>query len=102
MEKKPEATRYGIGEWYGKRIDRLTTEERARNATLKGINKAPCPFRPADEGCNDGLRISEIVLTTLESSVEGLTAGVPVSRDEFEDALRKTIIGKKGKAVRLS
>lgn len=53
-------------------------------------------------GPNNGLRISEIVLTTLESSVEGLTAGIPVSRDEFEDALRKTIIGKKGKAVRLS
>jgi hypothetical protein len=54
------------------------------------------------DGPNGELWLNEIVLTTLESSVEGLTAGVPVTKKEFEKELISYLLGKKDKVVRLS
>lgn len=47
-----ESTRYGIGEWYGRRIETISAQDRLRYATLTGINKEPCPHRPGKEMCN--------------------------------------------------
>ena len=48
------------------------------------------------------LNVSEIVYTTLESSVEGLTAGQPVDRQEFERELEKYYTTESTKLIRLS
>jgi hypothetical protein len=50
--KTYEGTRYGIGEWYGRRIEAIPVDDRMRYAMLKGINKEPCPHRPGSEFCN--------------------------------------------------
>ncbi|HEX9654307.1 MAG TPA: NotI family restriction endonuclease [bacterium] len=54
------------------------------------------------DGPNGELRLDVIVLTTLESSVEGLTAGVPVTKEEFERELSSYLVTKNDKVVRLS
>ncbi|MGQ0812095.1 MAG: NotI family restriction endonuclease [Nitrospiraceae bacterium] len=37
------------------------------------------------------LRRHDVVLTTLEDAVEGLTGGVPVTLDEFETSIREKL-----------
>ncbi len=54
------------------------------------------------DGPGGELRLKEVILTTLESSVEGLTAGVPVTKEEFEKELISYLVGKRDKVVRLS
>jgi len=44
--------RYGIGEWYGRRIDAISASDKIRYATLSGSNKEPCPYRPGEGKCN--------------------------------------------------
>jgi len=51
-KKTPQRTRYGIGEWYGRRFTTLSPEDRKRYAQLKGIKKEECPFRPDKGMCN--------------------------------------------------
>ncbi|MCG8605202.1 hypothetical protein MJD09_09415 [bacterium] len=53
------------------------------------------------DGPEGELRISEVVLTTLESSVEGLTAGEPITKEEFEEELAFYLAKRKDKVIRL-
>ena len=53
------------------------------------------------EGKNRDLKIYTTVFTTLESSVEGLTAGKPTSKENFERELQGYLSGKKEKLIRL-
>jgi len=53
-----------------------------------------------DQTSND-LYIFKTVYTTLESSVEGLTAGSPISKENFEKELREYLHGKEEKLIRL-
>lgn len=46
-------------------------------------------FSEADEGRRFSLTPGELFVTTLERATEGLTCGVPVSRDEFEGRILK-------------
>ncbi len=46
--KTSESTRHGIGEWYGKRIETISTPDRVKYANVKGINQEPCPHRPGN------------------------------------------------------
>lgn len=50
--KRKEPTRFGIGEWYGKRLDYLSPLERKSFASLKSTKEMPCPFRADLENCN--------------------------------------------------
>jgi hypothetical protein len=54
------------------------------------------------DGPEGELRVSEVVLTTLESSVEGLTAGEPITREEFEKELASYLAKREDKVIRLS
>lgn len=54
------------------------------------------------DGPNGALRVSDVVLTTLESSVEGLTAGEPITREEFEQELSSYLEKRRDKVIRLS
>jgi hypothetical protein len=47
------------------------------------------------------IKIHNIVFTTLESSVESLTAGKPISKEKFEMELQGYLTGKKDKLIRL-
>jgi hypothetical protein len=53
------------------------------------------------EGKKRKLKIYTSVFTTLESSVEGLTAGKPVSKENFEIELQGYLSGKEEKLIRL-
>lgn len=50
---------------------------------------------------NNDLYIQEKVFTTLESSIEGLTAGNPISKENFEEELKGFLSGNKEKLIRL-
>ncbi|MFQ5864599.1 MAG: NotI family restriction endonuclease [bacterium] len=50
--KSYENTRYGIGEWYGRRIETIAALDRVKYARITGINKQPCPHRPEKNMCN--------------------------------------------------
>lgn len=53
MERKSsESTRYGIGEWYGKRIGTISSSQRLKYAKIRGINKELCPHGPRKTMCN--------------------------------------------------
>ncbi|MFQ5707008.1 MAG: NotI family restriction endonuclease [bacterium] len=54
------------------------------------------------DGPEGELRVSDVVLTTLESSVEGLTAGEPITKEEFEKELSSYLTSRKDKVIRLS
>lgn len=51
-------------------------------------------FDKSESGRHANLVVDDIRLTTLERSVEGLTAGVPVSLDNFEQKIRSKLPGK--------
>jgi hypothetical protein len=51
---------------------------------------------PAGTGGTATLRLKKVYYTTLESSVDSLTAGVPVSKEHFENELKRELArGKK-------
>lgn len=52
-------------------------------------------------GPSGELAIEQVILTTLENSVEGLTAGEPLTRTEFEQDLQSSIKNKPGKIITL-
>ena len=52
-------------------------------------------------GRDGGIEVRDIVLTTLESSVDGLTAGEPLSREAFETELKSYLAARKDKVVRI-
>ncbi len=54
------------------------------------------------DGPKGELSISDVVLTTLESSVEGLTAGEPITKEEFENQLSSYLAKREDKVIRLS
>ncbi|MEX0772817.1 MAG: NotI family restriction endonuclease [Balneolales bacterium] len=45
-------SRYGIGEWYGKNIANISSDERSRLAKVKKNKSQPCPFKGIDTMCN--------------------------------------------------
>jgi len=51
-KKTQDKSRYGIGEWYGKRFTRIAPKDRVKYAGLKGINNERCPFLPGSGMCN--------------------------------------------------
>jgi hypothetical protein len=52
VRKSYESTRYGIGEWYGRRIETISASDRKKYAKITGINKESCPHRPGKDLCN--------------------------------------------------
>jgi len=53
MGKKGQVkSRYGLGEWYGRRFTEIPPEERVKYARLEGINNERCPFLPGNGMCN--------------------------------------------------
>jgi len=48
--KSKDITRYGIGEWYGHRIENIHPNDKVKYAETKGIKKIPCPY--TQEPCN--------------------------------------------------
>jgi hypothetical protein len=47
------------------------------------------------------LHIYKTIFTTLESSIEGLTAGKPISKESFEGELQEYLLGKENKLIKL-
>ena len=47
------------------------------------------------------LKLYKTIFTTLESSVEGLTAGKPISKEKFEQELQDYLTGNESKLIRL-
>lgn len=50
---------------------------------------------------NRELNLFKTIFTTLESSIEGLTAGKPISKENFEKELQGYLDGKESKLIRL-
>ena len=46
------------------------------------------------------LNIYKTLFTTLESSVEGLTSGIPISKEKFENELSAYLTSKSDKLIR--
>jgi len=59
--KSEEISRYGIGEWYGRPIEAIPSEDKVRYATLKGKNKEQCPFRPVGTTCSKSGGVCSLV-----------------------------------------
>ena len=67
---------YGIGEWYGRLFTHLSVEDRRSFARIQKRSKV--------SGGKAQLVRYRVHYTTLERSVDGLTAGIPTDLPAFE------------------
>jgi hypothetical protein len=83
-------------------IDKPFFESIAKMKTVDSLSNADIAWFVVDySGPNNSLNIYKTAYTTLESSIEGLTAGRPISITAFEDILLNYLLGKKDKLIRL-
>lgn len=74
-------------------IDKPFFESMAPMRNVVSLSNADIAWFVIDysKGRNE-IGIYKVLYTTLESSVEGLTAGSPVSRENFEQELKKQLL----------
>jgi hypothetical protein len=81
-------------------IDKPFYESIAPMKKVPHLSNADIAWIIIDFGGENGqLRVSDSLFTTLESSVEGLTAGEPIAKDEFENALHSYITKRTDKVI---
>jgi Restriction endonuclease NotI len=81
-------------------IDKPFRESLGSFAPIKHLSNADIAWFVVDYDTKTGtIKLVDKIFTTLESSVEALTAGIPRSRDDFENKLA-TIVNSKAKAMK--
>jgi hypothetical protein len=88
-------------------IDRPFRDSLGQLPPVRYISNSDIVWFVVDYDTSTGaLRISDIIPTTLETSVEALTAGIPVSLEDFESEVSRFLLGRRKnertKVIRLS
>jgi len=66
-----ESAKYGIGEWYGRPIEKIPSADRSRYAKVKGKNKEPCPFHLDGAMCNKAAGVYSLALHSCRGDRKG-------------------------------
>jgi hypothetical protein len=94
-------TRYGIGEWYGTTLKKLSSDTRKKYAELKGVKNLPCPFQQSGNLCNKAGGVCSLakyeLITSKEVKLDGTQSFVTTCPNRFLE--NNTIFKEVGKTI---